>query len=171
MRKFAFRSLLTGLVLLGLSMPALAAAPKAKKAPTVYPVAVLAFQERGLDVKDFGAKVTDLLFANLVAKADLFLVEREDLDKVLDELKLNLTGVVEPGPKTIAVGQLTGAKILVTGSVIQVDKSIYLVAKIIGTETSRVLGASVKGSVTGELAPLIDELAGKVGKKIKARAK
>ncbi len=164
----AFRSVLTGLVLLGLSLPALAA--EAKKAPTVYPVAVLPFQERGTEVKDFGGKVTDLLFANLVANPDLFLVEREDLQKVLDELKLNLTGLVKPDQAT-AVGQLTGAKILVTGSVIQVDKSIYVVAKIIGTETSRVLGASVKGDVAGDLAPLVVELAGEVGKTIKTRAK
>ena len=168
MTKFAFRSLLTGLAILACSLPALAA--EGKKAPPVYPVAVLPFQERGTEVKDFGGKVTDLLFANLVAKADLFLVEREDLDKVLGELKLNLTGLVKPDQAT-AVGQLTGARILVTGSVIQVDKSIYVVAKIIGTETSRVLGASVKGNVAGDLAPLVVELAGEVGKTIKTRAK
>ncbi len=168
MTKFAFRSLLMGLAMLACSLPA--AAAENKKAPPVYPVAVLPFQERGAEVKDFGGKVTALLFANLVAKADLFLVEREDLDKVLGELKLNLTGLVRPDQAT-AVGQLTGAKILVTGSVIQVDKSIYVVAKIIGTETSRVLGASVKGNLAGDLAPLIDELAGEVGKTIKTRAK
>lgn len=164
----AFRSVLTALVLLGLSLPVLAA--KAKKAPTVYPVAVLPFQERGTEVKGFGGKVTDLLFANLVTNPDLFLVEREDLQKVLDELKLNLSGLVKSDQAT-AVGQLTGAKILVTGSVIQVDKSIYVVAKIIGTETSRVLGAPVKGDVAGDLAPLVAELAGEVGKTIKTRAK
>jgi TolB-like protein len=163
----AFRGVLTGLVLLALSLPALAAEDKA---PAVYPVALLPFQERGTEVKGFGGKVTDLLFADLVANPDLFLVEREDLQKVLDELKLNLTGLVKPDQAT-AVGQLTGAKILVTGSVIQVDKSVYVVAKIIGTETSRVLGASVKGNVAGDLAPLVGELAGEVGKTIKARAK
>lgn len=168
MTKYAFRSLFAGLAIFAFSLPAVAA--EAKKAPTVYPIALLPFQERGSEVKDFGGKVTDLLFANLVANPDLFLVEREDLQKVLEELKLNLTGLVKPGQAT-AVGQLTGAKILVTGSVIQVDKSIYVVAKIIGTETSRVLGASVKGDVAGELAPLVNELAGEVGKTIKTRAK
>ena len=163
---YAFRSLLAGLVLLASSLSALAK----DKAPTVYPVALLPFQERGTEVKGYGNKVTDLMFANLAANPDLYLVEREDLQKVLDELKLNLSGLVKPG-EAVQVGQLTGAKILVTGSVIQVDKSIYVVAKIIGTETSRVLGASVKGDVAGNLAPLVDELAGEVGKRIKNRAK
>jgi TolB-like protein len=167
MRTCSFHSVLTGLVLLALSCPALAAADKA---PPVYPVALLPFQERGTEVKGFGGKVTDLLFAGLVANPDLFLVEREDLQKVLDELKLSRTGLIRSEQAT-AVGQLTGAKILVTGSVIQVDKSVYVVAKIIGTETSRVLGASVKGDVAGDLAPLVGELAGEVAKTIKARAR
>jgi TolB-like protein/ribosomal protein L14 len=167
MTTYLFRNVLTGLMLLALSWPALAAEDKAA---AVYPVALLPFQERGPEVKGFSGKVTDLLFADLVANPDLFLVEREDLQKVLDELKLSLTGLVRSDQAT-AVGRLTGAKILVTGSVIQVDKSVYVVAKIIGTETSRVLGASVKGEVAGDLAPLVDELAGEVGKTIKTRAR
>ncbi len=57
---------------------------------------------------------------------------------------MNLSGLANPDEAT-KVGHLTGAKLLVTGSVIEVDKSLYLVAKIIGTETTRVVGASVKG--------------------------
>jgi len=163
--KYVLRGLLAGLVILAFVVPGLAA----DKVPTVYPMALLPFRERGDEVRDFGSKVTDLLFANLVVNADLYLVEREDLDKILEEMKLNLTGIVSPD-QAVQVGQLTGAKVLVTGSVIQVDKSIYLVAKLIGTETSRVLGASVKGDVADDLAPLVEELAGEIGKTIKARA-
>jgi hypothetical protein len=43
-----------------------------------------------------------------------------------------------------------------------VDKKTYLVAKIIGTETSRVLGVSVDGKSSDELAPLVDKLADQV---------
>ena len=49
------------------------------------------------------------------------------------------------------IGQMTGAKILISGSVIQIDKKIYLVAKIVGTETSRVLAAAVDGKSSDEL--------------------
>ena len=98
---------------------------------------MLPFQERGRDTKDQGSKVTDLLFAKLAADPALMLVDREDIQKVLDEQELNLSGLVNPQQAT-KVGQLTGAKLLITGSVLQVDNSVYLVAKIIGTETSRV---------------------------------
>ena len=163
--KFVLRGLLAGFVILAFVVPGLAA----DKVPAVYPMALLPFQERGDEVKDFGSKVTDLLFASLVVNPDLYLVEREDLEKILEEMKLNLSGIVKPD-QAVQVGQLTGAKVLVTGSVIQVDKSIYVVAKLIGTETSRVLGASVKGEVPGDLGPLVEELAGEIGKTIKARA-
>jgi TolB-like protein len=137
-------------------------------AEQVYPAAVLPFQERGADVKGFGPKVTDLMFANLVVDPRIYLVDREDLEKVLKELELNLSGLVRP-EEAARVGQLTGAKLLVTGSVLQVDSSLYLVAKIIGTETTRVLGASVKGRVNDELDGLVEELAGEVCKTMAAR--
>ena len=111
-----------------------------EKTPQVYPAAILPFQERGRDAKDQGSKVTDLLFAKLSVDPGLMLVDREDIKKVLEEHELNLSGLVNPQQAT-KVGQLTGAKLLITGSVLQVDNSVYLIAKIIGTETSRVVGA------------------------------
>jgi len=51
-------------------------APAKDKAPQVYPTAILPFQERGDEVKDYGGKVTQLLFANMAANPDLFLVDR-----------------------------------------------------------------------------------------------
>jgi curli biogenesis system outer membrane secretion channel CsgG len=135
----------------------------------VYPIAVFSFQERGPDTKGLGQQVTDLLFANLAADPDLFLVDREDLKKVLDELELNQSGLVKPDEAT-QVGHLTGAKVLVTGSVLQTGNSLYVVAKIIGTETTRVLGESAKGDVKDELDKLVEQLAVQVGKTVKQRA-
>ncbi|MEQ8790982.1 MAG: CsgG/HfaB family protein [Pirellulaceae bacterium] len=131
----------------------------------VYPLAILTFQERGSDVKDLGGQVTDLLFANLVADADLYLVERESLAKILEEQGLNLSGAVDPGTAT-RVGQLTGAKILVTGSVFQISNKLYVVAKVIGTETGKVLGESAKGDPEDNLDGLVETLSAAVAKKI-----
>ena len=55
----------------------------------VYPAAILPFQERGPGVKDYGQKVSDILFAKLSTRAELMLVERAELQKVLDEQELN----------------------------------------------------------------------------------
>jgi TolB-like protein len=146
-----------------------AADDKKEKTPQVYAAAVLPFQERGRETKDQGSKVTDLLFAKLAAEPGLTLVEREDVRKLLEEQELNLSGLVNPQQAT-KVGQLTGAKLLITGSVLQVDNSLYLIAKIIGTETSRVVGASVKGNVRDDLGKLTDDLSAEIVKTIAKRA-
>lgn len=132
---------------------------KGKDAPkAVHPVALLGFEERGAGAKDLGAKVGDLLFAKLAAKPDFYLVDRTDIKKVLDEQQLSLSGAVK-ADEAVRVGQLTGARILVTGSVIQADKKLYLVAKVISAETGRVFGASAEGAATDELAALAGKLA------------
>ncbi len=142
---------------------------KKDKTPQVYPAALLPFQERGADSKGQGSKVTDLLFASLAADPALMLVDREDIKKLLDEQEVNLSGLVNPQQAT-KVGQLTGAKLLITGSILQSDNSVYLIAKIIGTETSRVVGASVKGNVRDDLGKLVEDLAKQVSKTVTERA-
>ena len=127
----------------------------------VVPAAIFAFQERGEGVKGYGSKVSDILFARLATKPALYLVERDEMDKLLKEHELNLSGAVTPGQAT-QVGQLTGAKILITGSIIEADKTLYVVAKVIGTETSRVLGESVQGKAGDDIGPLTEQLAEKV---------
>ena len=143
---------------------------KAEDEFTVYPVAVFPFAERGRDAAELGNKVTDLLFANLVTNPEMYLVEREEIDKLFTEQELNRSGLINPDQAT-QIGYLTGAKILVTGSVLVVGDKMYVVAKIIGTETSRVLGASVKGAVDDELDGLVEELAKNVASTISERAK
>jgi TolB-like protein len=142
---------------------------KPKQPPTIYPVAIFTFLERGDGVKGYGQKVSDILFASLATQEKIHLVDRADVKKLLEEQELNVSGIVAPGRAT-HIGHLTGAKILVTGSVIEVGDSMYLVAKIIGTETSRVLGQSVKGRTTDDLATLAEQLGKKVATSITAEA-
>ena len=170
MKAFSRPLVVVAVLLLSTALTARAEDNEKKEAtPKVYAAAVLPFQERGKESKDQGSKVTDLLFAKLSADPTLILVEREDIKKLLEEQELNLSGLVNPQEAT-KVGQLTGAKLLITGSVLQVDNSVYLVAKIIGTETSRVAGASVKGNVRDDLGPLVEELSKEVIKAVGERS-
>ena len=136
---------------------------------TVHPTAIFPFHERGEGVKGYGNKASDILFASLAANPDLLLVDREEISKTLEEQEMNMSGMVSPN-EAVQVGGLIGAKVLVTGSVIDADQSVYLVARIIGTETSRVLGESVKGKASDAIGDLAEQLAEKVGATIVARA-
>lgn len=160
---------LKALPIMLLLLAACGMAGAAEKAKTVYPAALLPFSERGMDEKDAGNKITQILFAGLAASDDLYLVEREDLEKLLLEMQLSKSGVVK-SDEAVEIGRLTGAKLIITGSAVQVDRSVYLVAKIISTETSRVVGASVKGVADGDLASLAEKLAEEVNKKVTEKA-
>jgi TolB-like protein len=156
-------ALLAGFVLAGTAIAQETAAPR------VYPAAVFPFQERGQEVAGYGQQVSDLLFALLAVDPELYLVDRADMKEMLDEAELSLSAMVTPGQAT-QVGQLTGAKIIVTGSVMAVGRRTYVVAKIIGTETTRVLGASVKGGPEDDIDVLVEQLAEKVAETIRERA-
>ena len=80
---------------------------------------------------------------------------------MLGEQELGLSGTVSPDTAA-KVGHLTGAKVLVTGRVFKADKELVIVAKIIGTETSRVYGELVKGPAASSITDLSGDLAKKI---------
>ena len=127
-------------------------------------VAVLPFEARtraGSQIAD-GKSIAELLGIALLEKGCAELVERAELDKALDELQLSAIGLADKSSQ-LKLGKLVGAKIIITGSMFKSGEKNYLVAKIIGTETSRVMGCSVSGTddfggMTSELAPKIAAL-------------
>src|SRR4029079_8744219 len=138
--------------------------------PRSHPLAVVPFVERGKETKDLGPKVTALLFAKLASDPAIVLVEREreDFRKVLDETELGLSGLVD-SERAANIGQLTGARLLVTGSIMQVDATLHLVAKIIGTETGRVLGAQAQANAQDDLSSLVSDLSKQVIDAVRTR--
>ena len=117
--------------------------------PQPLTVAVLDFQVSGKDFEKKGSEFAILLNAELSAAPNLILVERQEIDKILGEHELGLSGNVTP--ETAAkVGQLTGAKVIVTGRVFGAENKCFAVAKIIGTETSRVYGETATFGTTGD---------------------
>jgi serine/threonine protein kinase/TolB-like protein len=138
---------------------------KPQQGQSAVPLAILPFEERGPGVKELGTQVADLIFSKLATKDDLILVDRADLAKTLKELELGLSGAVskESAPR---VGQLTGARLLLYGSVLQADKRRYLVAKLVSVETGRIVGVTVDAPSSGELGTLVAQLSEKVAEKL-----
>lgn len=133
--------------------------------PGVFSVAVFDFESKDEAVRELGPKVATLISANLSAEPQIITVERAELEKVLGEQELGLSGNVSPDTAA-KVGLLTGAKVLVTGRVFKTDNELIVVAKIIGTETSRVYGELVKGPASTSISDLSETLAKKIGKTI-----
>jgi hypothetical protein len=136
-------------------------AGKTIAADQILTIAVFDFESKDEAVRDLGPKVSALINANLSAEPQIITVERAELEKVLGEQELGLSGTVST-ESAAKVGNLTGAKVLVTGRAFEIDKGLTLVAKIIGTETSRVYGEAVNGKPGASLADLSVELAKKI---------
>lgn len=143
----------------------LLATGRAEAASTPITIAVFDFEAK--DSGDLGKNISALLNASLSTDANLVTVERAELNKVLGEQELSLSGTVSAETAS-KVGHLTGARVLVTGRVFRVGNDNVIVAKIISTETSRVFGEMVKGR--GEATELAADLAGKVLKTVSEKS-
>lgn len=152
------------LMLLGCAVfadPAPAAPAHSGEVLAVPTVAILPFEarERGAEAVDAGKSVAELLTVALMESGCADLVERAELEKALNELQLSAVGLTDKESQ-VKLGKFVGAKILITGSLFRSGDKNYLVAKVIGTETSRVLGSSVSG--TDEFTGMVPELASKL---------
>ena len=104
------------------------AAVQESSAQTKPSIAVLDFSTQGLHNywwgSDFqpGIALSDLITNQLVNDHKFTVVERKKLDAVMAEHKLSTDGEVSPAT-LIQSGQLTGARYLVTGNILQFDKT------------------------------------------------
>jgi hypothetical protein len=139
-----------------------AATACAENAPAPRPLtaAVLDFQT-SKDFDNKGAEAATLLSAKLSEDAELMLVDRQEIGKTLGEQELGLSGTVTTDTAA-KVGNLIGAKVLITGRLFSVGDKFHIVAKIIGTETSRAYGETATFTDPGAMDAAVAELATKL---------
>jgi TolB-like protein len=146
----AFMSRLLAFVLCLLFAPALARANVAGK-PIV---AVLYFDNNtgdpSFDVLQKG--FADMMVTDLSAVQQLQVVEREKLQKLLEELELQKSGYFDP-KTALRIGQGIGAQFAVTGSFQALDPTLRIDVRLIEIATSKVLVAE---QVSGEKNRLFD---------------
>jgi hypothetical protein len=124
-------------------------------------VAIMDFESKAPGNPDLGAELGDILTARLSIQDQFRLVERKKLQDTIKELQVNLSGLAE-NDQAVKVGKILGARILIFGRAFPVDKDLYIVAKVVGTETSRVKGVIASGKLEGRLSDVIDDLAQKL---------
>ncbi|HEY1171967.1 MAG TPA: CsgG/HfaB family protein [Verrucomicrobiae bacterium] len=132
-------------------------------------VAVFDFEAKEDLGKDLGGKVATLVSAYLSADPNVITVERAELQKVLGEQELGLSGNVSSATAA-KVGQLTGAKVLVTGRIFTLGNEVMMVSKIISSETSQVHGDITKGASVNAIDTMAQEAARKIGLVVSQKA-
>lgn len=109
-------------------------------------IAVVRFTNLGptASEKQLGQIVAELLTTSLARKPQFILVEREQIEKILDELKLSLLGLTE-AENAEKVGKLLNARAIITGSVSEVGEIYSVNARQVNVATGEViLTAKVK---------------------------
>lgn len=100
-------------------------------------VAVLPFETRGGSA-DLGGEMLDKLITQLVALHRFKVIERSQLEKVLKEQALGMSGVVDVASAT-KVGKVLGVDAVLIGSITQDDKKVGMDARLVNTESAEVL--------------------------------
>ncbi len=136
--------------------------------PINHTVAVLSFSGDGAEMEEMGDEIATLVNASLSGHPQLALVERTELDTALAEIELGLSGTVSP-VTAARIGYLTGARILVSGRVLALRNEITVVAKIIGTETTRMVAETVTFGFGESRAEAARQLAQQIATTIEAR--
>jgi TolB-like protein len=105
-------------------------------------VAVTPFLPLGPNVRDkrLGDIGAELLSTKLVKAGGPKVIERAQLDKILEETKLSLLGLTDSGNAT-KVGQMAGADLIVVGSVSETGEFISVSVRAVDVGTSEAIGA------------------------------
>ncbi len=155
--KKSLRSLLPAALLAALFLSPAARAAEAE----LVPVAVFDLDATDPRLKERGSQLAILLTTQLSNIDGVTTVERQELNKLLEEQELGKSSLVDPATAA-RIGHLTGARVLVTGRIFTIAKETTVAVKVMSTETGRVFGATETFPAEGSPAGAADGLSKKI---------
>ena len=122
-------------------------------------VAVAEFQTRGIaaDQTWLGKSFADALITRLSKARTVRVVEREFLEQILNELRLQSSALVDE-KSAVQLGRLLGARIFVFGTVSSVDGEVVVRARIVSVERGEVLGVAEATGRRGDILGIQREI-------------
>jgi TolB-like protein len=104
-------------------------------------VAILPFRELDGKPTVLGTYISEELVTDLFMIGGLDIVERTMLDRLLGEIKLGQTGIIDPATAK-KVGQVAGVDAIVTGTITDLQSYVALNCRLIDAQTGRIFGAA-----------------------------
>mgnify|MGYP002362820430 CR=1 FL=1 len=114
----------------------------AKTAKTEKTVAILAFGGQGIDQKDL-ATVTNRFESELLATDSFQIVERRNVNRILQEQGFQKSGACSNSECSVEIGQLLAVRWIVTGELSKIGKTWSLSVKRTDVGTGRTLFSHV----------------------------
>ncbi len=102
--------------------------------------------------------IEGLILYDLSTSDGVALVNRSDLDKVIYEQKLKLSGIVDDRDMSMTVGRLVGADYLLTGSYVYLGEDLIINMKLINSQTGESTAFSSRGYTENTVHRLSEEI-------------
>ena len=105
-------------------------------------IGIIEFQSLNEEAKkdNLGKIVSEMLTTSFVNSESFKIIEREQLQKVIQEFQLSQSGIIDTSYAK-QIGKITGADAIVTGSVTKIGNDLRLDARIIDVESGIILTA------------------------------
>lgn len=147
-----------------MSLPAPAVPPEPEM--DEIPVAVASFSSAAnvREADTVRRAVVDGLVSYLSQFNGVRVVERERISEALQDLRMSSEGMIDQAT-ALQLGKMTGARVIVTGNIFQIDDELAITARLINTETSELVATRVTGA-RGNLLAVSDALAAKVADRL-----
>jgi TolB-like protein len=131
-------------------------------------IAIVEFQNLNDESKrdSMGAMFSEMLTTSFVGSEAFRITEREQLKKIVQELQLNQSGIIDLS-QAKKVGKMVGADAIVTGSVTKMGGDLRLDARIIDVESGiivtaeKIIGNTDLNSISTMADTIVDNLVNK----------
>jgi len=161
-----FKPLVAIIFLLTQILGDLSYAQEAKKRIAVFPFADAnkAAQEEG-----YGAAVSEMLTTKLVNDRVFQVVERGRIQEMLEEQKLQVSGIVDANTAR-RIGSILGVDLLVFGGVSKFGEVIEADVRLVDAQTGEVIAAEYEQALgEGQLRAMVERLAVKLERRYTSR--
>jgi len=117
-------------------------------------------------------KVISMNIQSTLIDLKLFtIIERSQLDKVLNEQSLALTGGVDE-KNAVKIGKLINAKYLVVGNILSIDNKLLILSRVVNVETGKILVSAKALAYSGNADNILKvstKIAYTIGEKISGK--
>ncbi len=114
------------------------------------PLAIFSFNTTARLARErVGFAVSELLSHRFVTDPNFVVVERTALNKIFEEQRLQLTGVIDQAT-AVEIGKLVGTRILLMGNIQKVGQQYQVNARIVDVETGEVVASGYEEFEAGE---------------------
>lgn len=155
MRKY-FKIITTLLLLIFFSI-------STKAGEKLFSVAASEFKTQGGDASMLwlGPSCADAIVNRISTDKKVRIVEREYINKIIEELKLQMTGLVDE-ETALEVGRIIGANYFIFGTVSILGANVVLNARVVNVETAEIISTSRVSGKLDHVFQLQEDLAKKI---------